>query len=263
MGAPGFSQAINRVYAFDIPPAATPNYRPVADAGPDQSVDEQTLLQLDGTGSFDPDLDPLAYSWAQLQGIIPRSFPSARGAGSGGPGGSPESEAGSSRAGCHRRAPRRRQELSQIPHPGRGSVAGEGDDASVPGEGQSAVACASARVLAHEGQHVAARPCIEDADGAVLGRDEDALAPASKPTAWAELTPGRSPPDPSKRLHTPTPLWPAVATRSPRGSEATSSSWPETSTRRVRSSPLSGSHRHRVPSKPTEARDLPSGENVT
>lgn len=36
---------------------------PVADAGPDRTVDEGSLVELDGTGSFDPDGDPLSYQW--------------------------------------------------------------------------------------------------------------------------------------------------------------------------------------------------------
>jgi phosphatidylserine/phosphatidylglycerophosphate/cardiolipin synthase-like enzyme len=42
---------------------------PVADAGPDQTVDEDTTVILDGTGSFDPDIgDTVSYSWAQIAG---------------------------------------------------------------------------------------------------------------------------------------------------------------------------------------------------
>lgn len=45
------------------------NKPPVADAGPDQVVDEGDLVQLDGTGSFDPDeLDVITYLWESLDG---------------------------------------------------------------------------------------------------------------------------------------------------------------------------------------------------
>jgi len=40
---------------------------PVADAGEDQDLDP-TVVTLDGSGSFDPNGDPLAYEWSQLDG---------------------------------------------------------------------------------------------------------------------------------------------------------------------------------------------------
>jgi len=39
------------------------NGQPVADAGPDQTVDELTPVQLDGSGSYDPEGETLTYSW--------------------------------------------------------------------------------------------------------------------------------------------------------------------------------------------------------
>ena len=50
------------------PPPVASNF-PTADAGPDQTgVREGTLVMLDGSGSSDPDDDPLRFRWNQLSG---------------------------------------------------------------------------------------------------------------------------------------------------------------------------------------------------
>jgi hypothetical protein len=44
------------------------NQTPVADAGDDQQVTAETLVTLDGRGSYDPDHDDLTYEWIQTAG---------------------------------------------------------------------------------------------------------------------------------------------------------------------------------------------------
>ncbi len=44
------------------------NRPPTANAGPNQAPDEHTVVTLDGSGSSDPDMNELTYSWSQLSG---------------------------------------------------------------------------------------------------------------------------------------------------------------------------------------------------
>lgn len=49
-------------------PPEPPNQLPVANAGADQTVQAGTNVTLNGSGSTDPDGDPLAFQWTQTGG---------------------------------------------------------------------------------------------------------------------------------------------------------------------------------------------------
>ena len=44
------------------------NLPPIANAGPNQAVDEGDFVTLDGSGSSDPDMDPITFAWTQTEG---------------------------------------------------------------------------------------------------------------------------------------------------------------------------------------------------
>jgi hypothetical protein len=50
--------------------SVTINARPISNAGTDQSVNEDSLVKLDGSLSSDPDNNPLTYNWTAPAGIV-------------------------------------------------------------------------------------------------------------------------------------------------------------------------------------------------
>ncbi|MBT7252451.1 MAG: hypothetical protein HN875_01800, partial [Candidatus Nitrosopelagicus sp.] len=63
----GISTTENVNVTFVVIPV---NDSPIANAGPDQTVDSNSNVQLDGTNSLDPDDDAITYSWVQTSGYI-------------------------------------------------------------------------------------------------------------------------------------------------------------------------------------------------
>lgn len=60
------NEILNQLYPDDINAAQDiypPNRPPIANAGPDQTVQVGSIVQLNGSGSSDPDGDSLKYSW--------------------------------------------------------------------------------------------------------------------------------------------------------------------------------------------------------
>ncbi len=53
-------------WEITVPPIK--NNPPIANAGPDQTVQVGTLINLDGTASYDDDGDTLSYKWTQIKG---------------------------------------------------------------------------------------------------------------------------------------------------------------------------------------------------
>lgn len=60
---------IHKDEVFWVEPAGGANRPPVVAAGFDQTVAEGATVQLDGTGAFDKDGQPLTYEWRQVEGI--------------------------------------------------------------------------------------------------------------------------------------------------------------------------------------------------
>ncbi len=60
-----FQSSVNGLFPDVFVVKVTTNNPPVADAGPDRSLFTGQSFTLDGSGSFDPDGDPLTYAWSE------------------------------------------------------------------------------------------------------------------------------------------------------------------------------------------------------
>ncbi len=65
----GSGRINNETHAFLLRKASVTNTPPIADAGSDQVTNEGASVTLNGSGSTDPDGNPLTYSWIQTAGI--------------------------------------------------------------------------------------------------------------------------------------------------------------------------------------------------
>ena len=68
---PDDNNGVSDVFVAPVALGFGANEPPVADAGLDQTVNEGDLVQLDAGSSFDPDDDPLTFSWRQVDFEIP------------------------------------------------------------------------------------------------------------------------------------------------------------------------------------------------
>ena len=59
------TECIDVVGSDPVEPPAV-NQPPVADAGPNQTVERRTIVTLDGSSSFDPDGSIVSYSWKKI-----------------------------------------------------------------------------------------------------------------------------------------------------------------------------------------------------
>ncbi len=67
VGADTYNAGLSEFEVFESA-GMTPNFPPEADAGPDQTVDEAVLVQLDGGASTDPEGAVLSWLWSQTSG---------------------------------------------------------------------------------------------------------------------------------------------------------------------------------------------------